>query len=234
VLGIAPRLLGAVVEHRCDGGSVAVRLTEVEAYAGPEDPGSHARHGRTRRTAVMFGPPGYLYVYFTYGMHWCVNIVCGPPGSASAVLLRAGEVIRGTELARSRRPAAKGDRDLARGPARLAAALGIDGALDGTALAIRGRPQAVRIRVPGDPLSQSGGANAADVSTGPRVGVSGPGGDGVRYPWRFWLTGDPTVSTYRPGRPAVTGPAVTGPAVTGLAVTGLARPVTNPTGHGRA
>jgi DNA-3-methyladenine glycosylase len=226
VLDVAPRLLGAVIEHRCDVGPVAVRLTEVEAYAGPEDPGSHARHGRTRRTAVMFGPPGHLYVYFTYGMHWCVNVVCGPPGSASAVLLRAGEVVRGTDLARSRRPAARADRDLARGPARLAAALGIDGALDGTPLAARGRPAAVRIRVLAGLLSRSGGSSPAEISpaeispagispagispagisSGPRVGVSGPGGDGARYPWRFWLTGDPTVSTYRPGRPAVTDP----------------------------
>jgi DNA-3-methyladenine glycosylase len=193
VLDVAPRLLGAVVEHRSASGPVAVRLTEVEAYAGRHDPGSHACNGRTPRTAVMFGPAGHLYVYFTYGMHWCVNVVCGPSGTASAVLLRAGEVVRGADLARSRRPASKADRDLARGPARLAAALGIDGALDGAALAARGRPAAVRLRL-------GAGPDGTGVSTGPRVGVSGPGGDGARYPWRFWLTDDPTVSSYRPGR----------------------------------
>src|SRR5581483_10170736 len=96
------------------------------------DPASHAHNGRTPRNAVMFGPPGYLYVYFTYGMHWCMNVVCGPPGRASAVLLRAGAVADGLALARSRRPAARRDTDLARGPARLAAALGIDGGATGT------------------------------------------------------------------------------------------------------
>ena len=120
VLDVAPRLLGAVLRHR----EVAVRITEVEAYDGPSDPGSHAAHGRTARNAVMFGPPAHLYVYFTYGMHHCCNVVCGPEGTAAAVLLRAGEVVDGLEVARARRPAARTDRDLARGPARLCGALG--------------------------------------------------------------------------------------------------------------
>lgn len=191
VLDVAPDLLGAIVEHRSSDGVVAVRLTEVEAYAGPGDPGSHARSGVTPRTAVMFGPPARLYVYFSYGMHWCVNVVCGPDGSASAVLLRAGEVVAGHELARTRRPAAKVDRDLARGPARLASALGLDGALDGAALGAARSSSAVRLLPHREPVGR--------VRCGPRVGVSGPGGDGERYPWRFWLDGDPTVSTYRPG-----------------------------------
>ncbi len=191
VLDVAPRLLGAVVEHRTSDGVVAVRLTEVEAYAGPGDPGSHARNGRTPRTAVMFGPPAHLYVYFSYGMHWCVNVVCAPEGSASAVLLRAGEVVGGHELARSRRPAARSDRDLARGPARLAGALGLDGALDGAPLGGPRSASAVRLVLPEVP--------AGPVRSGPRVGVSGPGGDGARYPWRFWLDGEPTVSPYRAG-----------------------------------
>jgi DNA-3-methyladenine glycosylase len=186
-LEVAPLLLGRVLVHASDEGSVAVRLTEVEAYAGPGDPGSHARNGRTPRTAVMFGPPGHLYVYFSYGMHWCVNLVCSEDGTASAVLLRAGEVVEGLDLARSRRPAARQDRDLARGPARLAAALGLARPADGTALGDRTR------LLSGAPVAPG------SVRTGPRVGVSGPGGDGERYPWRFWLDGDPTVSVYRPG-----------------------------------
>ncbi len=203
VTAVAPALLGAVFEHRTAEGTVAVRLTEVEAYDGPGDPGSHARSGRTPRTAVMFGPPAHLYVYFSYGMHWCVNIVCGPDGSASAVLLRAGEVVAGHELARRRRPAARSDRDLARGPARLAAALGLDGRLDAAPLSGPRSTSAVRLRLAPAP--------ANDVQCGPRVGVSGAGGDGARYPWRFWLDGEPSVSVYRPGvrraDPARTRPA---------------------------
>jgi DNA-3-methyladenine glycosylase len=189
VLDVAPGLLGAVLEHRSAQGAVAVRLTEVEAYDGPGDPGSHARNGWTPRTAVMFGPPAHLYVYFTYGMHWCVNLVCGPPGSASAVLLRAGEVVRGHDLARARRPACRVDRDLARGPARLASALGIDQALNDAAVGGPRSSSQVRLRLPADVVGQ--------VRSGPRVGVSGAGGDGLRYPWRFWLDEEPTVSTYR-------------------------------------
>ena len=132
MLEVARDLLGCVVEHRSAAGPVAVRLTEVEAYDGEADPGSHAFRGRTARNATMFGPPGRTYVYFTYGMHWCMNLVCSPPGAASAVLLRAGEVVSGAPLARSRRTASRSDRDLARGPARLTVALGVTGELDGT------------------------------------------------------------------------------------------------------
>src|SRR5215217_2588813 len=121
VLEVAPRLLGAVLRH--DG--VALRLTELEAYDGAHDPGSHAFRGQTPRNTVMFGPAGHLYTYFTYGMHHCANVVCGPEGTASAVLLRAGEVVDGLELARARRGSSP-DRDLARGPARLCKALGLD------------------------------------------------------------------------------------------------------------
>lgn len=203
---IAPRLLGAVLFRDTPDGRAAVRLTEVEAYAGAGvDPGSHAYRGRTRRNEVMFGPPGRLYVYFTYGLHWCVNIVCGPPGRASAVLLRAGELVDGHQLARQRRPAARRDVDLARGPARLAQALGIDGSADGADLAPRsgGGPGGVGLLLPGEPVPQK------VVGRGPRVGVNGPGGDGDAFPWRFWIIGDPTVSVYRPGklrrRPRATG-----------------------------
>ncbi len=115
-------------------GPVVLRLTEVEAYAGLADPASHAYRGRTPRNAVMFGPAGYLYVYFTYGMHWCMNVVCGPEGTPTAVLLRAGEVIDGVDVARQRRGLSVPARDLARGPARLTMALGVDKAAHGSYL----------------------------------------------------------------------------------------------------
>ena len=178
VLEVAPRLLGATLRH----GEVAVRLTEVEAYNGPNDPGSHAFRGQTLRNAVMFGPPGHLYVYFTYGMHHCCNVVCGPPGTPSAVLLRAGEVVAGVEVARSRRPRSV-DRDLARGPARLCQALAIGRAENGSDLAA------------GD-LTLELAKPVAEVSTGPRVGLRGA----PDRPWRFWSTGAPTVSAYRPAK----------------------------------
>jgi DNA-3-methyladenine glycosylase len=197
VLEVAPELLGCTVSHA----GVTVRLTEVEAYGGSNDPGSHAFRGPTPRTRVMFGEPGGLYVYFTYGMHWCANLVCGSVGVANGVLMRAGEVVNGLELAGSRRNGVR-DRDLARGPARLARgparlaktlALGrdqngIDTPSTGSAFVVR-----APIRDP------STGSSGAVVRTGPRVGVSGPGGDAAAYPWRFWLEGEATVSAYRPG-----------------------------------
>ena len=133
-LEVAPALLGAVIAVTDPHGHVAIRLTEVEAYRGEEDPGSHAFRGRTARNASMFEAGGCIYVYFTYGMHHCLNIVTGPAGLSRAVLLRGGEVVDGIELARARRPAARVDRDLARGPARLCAALGLDRSDDGTLL----------------------------------------------------------------------------------------------------
>lgn len=167
---VAPRLLGAVLTHE----GVSVRLTEVEAYAGPRDPASHAFAGRTARNATMFGPPGHLYVYFTYGMHFCANVVTGVEGEASGVLLRSGEVVAGRELAVVRRGRPT---DLARGPARLAQALGLDRSHDG--LLLEG------LLTLAEP--------APSWSTGPRVGVS----KAVERPWRFWITDDPEVSTYR-------------------------------------
>jgi DNA-3-methyladenine glycosylase len=186
VLEVAPALLGRVVEHTTPSGVVAVRLTEVEAYDGENDPGSHAFRGPTARNAVMYGPAGHVYVYFTYGMHWCMNLVCGRPGSASAVLLRAGEVVRGEALAQSRRVTATRARDLARGPARLTVALGVEGSLNGIDATLS--RSALRV-LPGSP------APGAEVCSGPRVGVAG---DGAGHPWRFWLQGEPTVSAYRP------------------------------------
>src|SRR5271163_2042902 len=144
---VAPELLGVVLEHQTAAGLVAVEITEVEAYAGDSDPASHAYRGRTARNAVMFGPPGHAYVYFTYGMHFCVNLVCLGSGSATAVLLRAGAVIAGEELARARRTrgtALVPVRDLARGPARLCQALDIDRSLDGADACVPGSPLRVR------------------------------------------------------------------------------------------
>lgn len=161
-----------------------MRLTEVEAYAGPDDPGSHAVRGRTPRTEVMFGPAGHAYVYFSYGMHWCLNVVTGPDGHASAVLLRAGGVVAGLDAARARRPGVT-DRDLCRGPARLTRALGLSGRHGGADLLDPASP--VRL-LPGDPPDPS------TVRTGPRVGVSA----GADIPWRFWVDADPTVTQYRP------------------------------------
>ena len=173
-LEVAPRLLGAVLTH----GGVAVRITEVEAYAGPDDPGSHAFRGRTPRNDVMFGPPGRLYVYFVYGMHHCANLVTGAEGEPGAVLLRAGEVVSGIDLARHRR-AGSPDRELARGPARLCRALAIDLTHNGSEVDL----------LPGEQVVQ--------ISTGPRVGLR----RAADRPWRFWVTSDPTVSTYRPAAP---------------------------------
>ena len=196
---VAPDLLGCVLEHATADGLVAVRLTETEAYAGASDPASHAYRGKTARNAVMFGPPGHAYVYFTYGMHFCVNLVClgeqGPAGQqgASAVLLRAGTIVAGEDLARARRTrgsVAVPSRDLARGPARLCQALAIDRALDGADACAASSP--LRVRSEAGTLPRS-----AKIATGPRVGVS----SAAEIPWRFWLEGDPTVSVYRPAVP---------------------------------
>jgi DNA-3-methyladenine glycosylase len=184
----AERLLGATL--RCDSseGAVLIRLTEVEAYAAGDDPGSHAFRGRTRRNATMFGAAGHAYVYFTYGMHWCLNVVTGHEGTAAAVLLRAGEVVSGLELARSRRPGAR-DRDLARGPARLTRALGVTGADDGADLLAASSRLRLVHRAETPPRT---------LVWGPRVGVAG---EGAATPWRVHLEGEPTVSTYRPAVP---------------------------------
>ncbi|WP_235928963.1 DNA-3-methyladenine glycosylase [Marisediminicola senii] len=178
-LEVAPLLLGAVIRH----GDVAVRLTEVEAYLGEGDPGSHAYRGRTPRTAVMFGEPGHLYTYFSYGMHVCANIVCSPEGTASAVLLRGGEVTEGLDIARDRRTTSKSDTDLARGPARLTLALGIT--LEHGGVDLMTGPVRLELTTTG-----------VDAAASARTGVSGLGG-GDDYPWRFYIAGDSTVSPYR-------------------------------------
>jgi DNA-3-methyladenine glycosylase len=189
---VARDLLGTLLTRRSADGDVILRITEVEAYDGERDPGSHAYRGRTDRNRAMFGEPGHLYVYRHLGLHHCVNVVCGPVGRASAVLLRAGEVVDGADLARSRRLAVgrcDSDRQIARGPARLAVALDLDLRQYGAELT---DPEGeIVLHRPAD------GVRRPAVATGPRVGVSGDGGDGTLYPWRYWLAGDPTVSAYR-------------------------------------
>jgi DNA-3-methyladenine glycosylase len=183
---VAPRLLGAVIRH----GPVAVRLTELEAYDGVTDPASHAYRGRTARNAVMFGPPGHLYLYFTYGMHWAGNISCGPEGVGCGVLMRAGEVIEGVAVARSRRGRAS-DRDLARGPGRLTQALGLHAEHKGRDLLGDG------------PVTLEFPAGEAEmIMVGPRVGVSVE----AERPWRFWIGDSRFVSDYKrsPRAPRVT------------------------------
>ncbi len=187
VLEVAPELLGCVFRH----GGVGLVLTEVEAYDGQRDPGSHAYRGATPRTAVMFGPAGHLYVYFTYGMHFCANVVTGHEGAAAAVLLRAGRVVDGEEVAAARRPGIP-VRDWARGPARLTTTMGLARAENGLDVCA-GPGVGGWFEPPPDPI------DPARVRRGPRVGVSGPGGDGAAYPWRFWVADEPTVSVYRPG-----------------------------------
>ncbi len=210
---VARDLLGAVLLRRTADGTVALRPTEVEAYDGEHDPGSHAYRGRSARNATMFDEGGRLYVYRHLGLHHCVNVVCGPPGRASAVLLRAGEVLDGAvsdggarvgaaadtprggrALAARRRRAAgvlRSDRDLARGPARLTVALALDLADDGAD--VTDPAGGVVVALPGGRQ----GASPGVVRSGPRVGVSGDGGRGDLFPWRFWLDGEDTVSDYR-------------------------------------
>jgi DNA-3-methyladenine glycosylase len=190
-LEVAPDLLGCVLRHETGEGPAAVLITEVEAYLGATDPASHSFRGQTARNAVMFGGPGHAYVYFTYGMHYCVNLTCQPPGTAEAVLLRAGRVTEGAALAAARRSAGRAssrplaERDLARGPARLCQALGIDRALDGADACDQASPLQIQGRA---------AMVAPDaISRGPRIGIS----QAVEEPWRYWITGDPTVSPFR-------------------------------------
>lgn len=194
VTGPSHRAAAGLLGCRLTSGGVTVRLTEVEAYGGVgQDLASHTHRGPTKRNAAMFGPPGYAYVYFTYGMHWCMNVVCLPAGEASAVLVRAGEVVAGLEIAETRRPRSS-PRDLARGPARLTQVLAIDGSVYGTPLLTGEGP--VTLAPPAQPVER------ASIRVGPRVGVTGA----MERPWRFWLVGpdsrtEPTVSAYRPHVP---------------------------------
>lgn len=212
---VAPRLLDARLVTVVDGERVVLRITEVEAYHGlgsgdVHDPGSHARMGQTARNATMWGEPGHLYVYLSHGIHSCVNVACSPAGQGNGLLLRAAQVVEGSDVARARRsvrrPRADGaaqcapvisDRDLARGPGRLGQASGlqypVDDGLDAVtgALGVSGASAELWLR--DDPVRA--------FETGPRVGVAGIAGTAA-YPWRFWIPGDPTVSPFRPGRGA--------------------------------
>lgn len=192
-LDAARLLLGCVLSSEGPDGLVEVRLTEVEAYRGLDDPASHCYRGKTERNAVMFGPAGRLYVYFVYGMHFCANVVCLTDGVAGAVLLRAGTVVGGAEVAARRRPAARSASELARGPARLTSALGIGREHNGAVLTD-----------PGSPLRLYHRDAVPQICSGPRVGVVAAMDD----PWRFWIDGERSVSNYRRGgRKRVVAPA---------------------------
>ena len=186
VTTVARDLLGRVLLAHTPEGDVAVRLTEVEAYAGRDDPASHAFRGPTPRNAVMFGPAGHLYTYFVYGVHWCANIVTGPDDDASAVLLRAGDVVLGEDIARARRPAVARTPLLARGPAGLATVLGLRRDASGADLCgVAGRWEVVE----GQPI------HSDRIASGPRVGVAAA----AERPLRFWDAASPSVSVYRAG-----------------------------------
>ena len=180
---VAPELLGWRLSSTTEDGTVTVQLTEVEAYLGEDDPASHAFRGQTPRNLVMFGHAGYLYTYLSYGMHWCCNVVTGVDGHASAVLLRAGRVVEGTELARSRRGERVRDVALARGPGCLGQALGLGREHNGADLLAPGSLQ----------LAPPVEDRAVEVRSGHRVGVT----LAHDVPWRFWVAGAPTVSAYK-------------------------------------
>ena len=187
VVRAARSLLGATLRH----GEVAVRITEVEAYDGDTDEASHTFRGPTPRNQVMFGPPGRLYVYFSYGMHFAANVSCCPVGHGAGVLLRSGQVIDGAVEAQARRGERVVERDLARGPGRLTQALGINAEHNGAEV-ISGT------EVDGPPIMITPAeVDVGAISCGPRVGIS----RSVDLPWRFWISDDPYVSVFRPGKP---------------------------------
>lgn len=205
-LVVAPALLGATIAGR----GVTVRITEVEAYMGDADPGSHAFRGLRTRNAHLFGPPGTLYAYRSYGIHTCLNVVSGAAGVPSGSLLRAGEVVDGVGVARARRGATVADRMLARGPGNLGQALGALLADDGSSLLDGSGPYVLTLdpglearlasASPDTVLQELRSERLADgsprIASGPRTGIRGVAG-GAGFPWRFRLTGDPTVSAYR-------------------------------------
>jgi DNA-3-methyladenine glycosylase len=185
-LVVAPELLGKLLVR----GRRSARIVEVEAYRGSEDPASHAYRGMTRRNATMFGPPGHLYVYFTYGMHWCANAVCWPAQRAGAVLLRALAPQQGLDEMWESRPRARIERDLCSGPAKLCQAFGLDGSFDGADLVTGER---------GVVIADNAEVVLEAPSQGERIGITPATGAA----WRWWVSGDPNVS--RPGGNAVRG-----------------------------
>lgn len=197
-LEVAPQLLGAQLRTIVDGAEVRLRITEVEAYHGQgtgdvPDPGSHARMGPTARNATMWGEPGHLYVYLSHGIHSCVNVVCGPEGTAGGVLLRAASVIDGVDAAASR--SGRAGRDLARGPGRLGQVSGLRYGLHDGIDAVTGAERNGAI------AELWWGEEDVDIVSGPRVGVAGIAGTDA-FPWRFWIEKEPTVSPFRWGRGA--------------------------------
>lgn len=182
---VAADLLGTLLVHETAAGRTVGRIVETEAYAGPTDRASHARAGRTARTEVMFGPAGHAYVYLVYGMHHCINVVCGAEGTASAVLIRALEPMAGLELMRERRGRTAGtDARMAAGPARLTQALGIDRGHGGTDLIADDQLY----------LMRSPDVSKPRVTTGPRIGVDYAGPDWSSRPWRFGIAGHGSLS----------------------------------------
>jgi DNA-3-methyladenine glycosylase len=187
-LAVAPELLNKVLVL----GGRAARLVEVEAYRGEHDPASHAFRGMTRRNATMFGPPGHLYVYFTYGMHWCANAVCGADGEAMAVLLRAAAPLAGLDEMWAARPRARRERDLCSGPAKLCQAFGVTGAFDGSDLVEGVGPQ----------ICDDGVAPPAEPLVTTRIGVT----RGAASRWRWLVEGDPNISATPRTRPTPLNP----------------------------
>jgi DNA-3-methyladenine glycosylase len=175
-LEVAPDLLGMELIHQTPDGLIAGRLVEVEAYQGPEDLAAHSSHGRTPRNAVMFGAPGHLYVYLIYGLHLCVNVVCGPGAKPEAVLLRAARITAGHELARRRRGDAPEVR-LASGPGNLGAAFGLERTMDGMDLLA-------------GPMRLALGGRPARIERSPRIGVD-YAGEWAARPMRFSIADDP-------------------------------------------
>ncbi|MDQ1479948.1 MAG: DNA-3-methyladenine glycosylase [Actinomycetota bacterium] len=180
-LELAPDLLNKLLVRTGDGPRLAARIVEVEAYRGADDPGSHSFRRRTPRNATMFGPPGHLYVYFSYGNHWCMNVVGGPGTQPHAVLLRAAAPLAGVDTMRERRAAARRDRDLCSGPGRLGQAFGVDRSHDGLDL-VRGE-----IR-----LADDGVAPPTRPGVSVRIGLAAGKGETDLY--RFYVEGDENVS----------------------------------------
>lgn len=186
---VAPGLIGAILCASSPRGLIAGVIVEVEAYLGSLDPASHAYRGRTPRNQVMFGRPGLLYVYFTYGMHYCANVVSGVEGDAGAILIRALRPVAGLEIMASRRPAARRERDLTSGPAKVCQALGIGPSHNGADLLTGDR---------GVWLARDPGASPPALSKGSRIGIS----SARDHQWRWWDQDDPNVSAGRVGIPA--------------------------------
>ncbi len=184
-VAVARELIGCLFVHDGPSGRVAVRLIETEAYRGVQDPGSHGYRGKTPRTEVMYGPPGHLYVYFTYGMHWCANIVCAKEGTCEAVLLRAGEPLVGVELMRANRPGITSERLLAAGPARLAQAMGIGSEHNGATVLRGGSFWCAEDAVTED-------YRRREIAQTVRIGLSPGRGDDI--PWRFVVRRSPFAS----------------------------------------